>query len=562
MTVSDGGSARVTASRMGAAKRFAMSSSHLRALRRALKDARFSTLSGATSRAIRSPTGSPRWSATRGAPCRSRDGGKPPERLRKLLSRLSGSLARRLSALRAAVASAARARRRGRRTGTMRAMSAGAEDIVRAASALTSRLPWPLGVLARLAYNYRWAWLPDGPDVFRAVDPDRWRACERNPVRLLQETSAEALLRAAADGALVARAEQLERALLEDLARPAATDVVGEEHPVAFFCAEHGVHVSLPIYAGGLGALAGDILKEASDRALPFVGVGLMYRFGYFHQRVDHTGWQQETWYPTDPERSPAVLVTVGDERAPLRVSVPIGQDHVTAQVWRVLAVRRDHGADNAQGLARLLIGEIALAARIGPIHRRHFQSGGEGNGLDRAVQVALFDLAVGGIEKFRGRREAGPERKDMFVAGDGLAVDLQPAFDAVHPCATTCPPGPQLAASMRAVVWARRRSSPPAASTTKTPWPNSRVEAKDIWRSSGDQLGMMSSAGCEVSWRISPLRKSSTKMLVSLPIALPRSEEKAILVPSWLNTGSRSSKLPLVNWRWLLPSGETAQRS
>jgi starch phosphorylase len=218
----------------------------------------------------------------------------------------------------------------------MRAMTAGSEDIVRAASALTSRLPWPLGVLARLAYNYRWAWLPDGPEVFRSVDPDRWRACGRNPVRLLQETSGEALLRAAADDALVGRAEQLERALRADLARPFATDVVDAQRPVAFFCAEHGVHVSLPIYAGGLGALAGDILKEASDRALPFVAVGLMYRFGYFRQRVDHTGWQQETWVATDPERSPAVLVTVGDERAPLRVSVPIGPDLVTAQVWRV----------------------------------------------------------------------------------------------------------------------------------------------------------------------------------------------------------------------------------
>ena len=200
-------------------------------------------------------------------------------------------------------------------------MSAGAEDIVRAASALTSRLPWPLGVLARLAYNYRWAWLPDGPDVFRDVDPARWRACGRNPVRLLQETSAEALLRAAADASLVARAEQLERAMLEDLARPAATGVVDEERPVAFFCAEYGVHVSLPIYAGGLGALAGDILKEASDRALPLVAVGLMYRHGYFRQRIDHTGWQQEFWVPTDPERSPAVLVTAGDDRAPLRVT-------------------------------------------------------------------------------------------------------------------------------------------------------------------------------------------------------------------------------------------------
>jgi starch phosphorylase len=212
----------------------------------------------------------------------------------------------------------------------------GAEDIVRAASALSSRLPWPLGVLARLAYNYRWAWLPGGPDVFRDVDPERWRVCGGNPVRLLQETSAEALLRAAADAALIARAEQLELALLADLARPAATSAVAEERPVAFLCAEYGLHASLPIYAGGLGALAGDILKEASDRALPFVAVGLMYRHGYFRQRVDHSGWQQEHWVATDPERSPAVLVTTGAERAPLRVTVPVGEDDVAAQVWRV----------------------------------------------------------------------------------------------------------------------------------------------------------------------------------------------------------------------------------
>jgi len=215
-------------------------------------------------------------------------------------------------------------------------MTAGAEDIVRAASALTSRLPWPLGVLARLAYNYRWSWLPDGPDVFRDVDPERWRDCGRNPVRLLQETSAEALLRAAADASLVARAEELERAVLDDLARPARTEVVAEDRPVAFFCAEYGVHVSLPIYAGGLGALAGDIVKEASDLALPFVAVGLMYRHGYFRQRVDHTGWQQEYWVPTDPERSPAVLVTTGEDRVPLRIAVPIGDELVAAQVWRV----------------------------------------------------------------------------------------------------------------------------------------------------------------------------------------------------------------------------------
>ena len=220
-------------------------------------------------------------------------------------------------------------------------MKPGAEDIVRAASALTSRLPWPLGVLARLAYNYRWSWLPDGPDIFRDVDPDRWRACGRNPVRLLQETSAEALLRAAGDAALIARAEQLELAMIEDLARPAATRRRPPRSTRSRSSAPSSACTSsLPIYAGGLGALAGDIVKEASDRALPFVGVGLMYRHGYFRQRVDHTGWQQEFWVPTDPERSPAVLVTTGDERTPLRVRVPVGEDEVFAQVWRVDAGR------------------------------------------------------------------------------------------------------------------------------------------------------------------------------------------------------------------------------
>jgi starch phosphorylase len=215
-------------------------------------------------------------------------------------------------------------------------VTAGRDDIDRAASALASRLPWPLAVLARLAYNYRWSWLADGPDVFRAVDPGRWRACGGNPVRLLEEASAEALLRAASDASLVARAEAVERAVRDDLARPASTAAVAEDRPVAYFSAEFAVHVSLPIYSGGLGALAGDLLKEASDRALPFVGVGLMYRRGYFRQRIDATGWQQEYWVPTDPERTPAVLVTQGDERAPVRVTVPVGDQDVVAQVWRV----------------------------------------------------------------------------------------------------------------------------------------------------------------------------------------------------------------------------------
>ncbi len=95
------------------------------------------------------------------------------------------------------------------------------------------------------------------------------------------------------------------------------------------------MHVSLPIYSGGLGALAGDLLKEASDQALPLVAVGLMYRKGYFRQRIDASGWQHEYWIDTDPDRLPAALVT-GPDGDSVTITVPIGEVDVTARIWRV----------------------------------------------------------------------------------------------------------------------------------------------------------------------------------------------------------------------------------
>ena len=214
-------------------------------------------------------------------------------------------------------------------------MDAGRSDHERAVAGLARRLPEPLGGLAVLAYNYRWSWLPGGPEAFRSIDPRRWRLCGANPVRLLQEASWEALTRAAEDGAFLERVAALEEALRADLARPAAEGPTSPERPAAFFCAEFAIHASLPIYSGGLGALAGDILKQASDDALPLAGVGLMYRRGYFRQRMDATGWQQEYWVPTDPERTPAVLVT-GDDGEPLTVGVPMRDEIVHAAIWRV----------------------------------------------------------------------------------------------------------------------------------------------------------------------------------------------------------------------------------
>jgi glycogen phosphorylase len=214
-------------------------------------------------------------------------------------------------------------------------VQAGRRDMERAADALATRLPEPLGVFARLAYNYRWSWTPGGPDVFRAIDSDRWDRVAENPIRLLQETAADRLAAAAEDADLLARASALEQTIAADLARPARAGVATPERPVAYFSAEYGVHASLPIYSGGLGALAGDYLKECSDRALPMVAVGLLYRAGYFRQRIDRGGWQHEYWVDTDPERLPAALVR-GEDGEPITVTAPVRDETVTAQIWRV----------------------------------------------------------------------------------------------------------------------------------------------------------------------------------------------------------------------------------
>jgi starch phosphorylase len=210
----------------------------------------------------------------------------------------------------------------------------GRADIERAIDELAERLPGALAPLARLAYNYRWSWARGGGELFAAIDRGRFELALQNPVRLLQEAPSAALRRAAADHDLVAAAAELERRVRADLERPCSS-AVETDRPVAFLCAEYGVHVSLPIYSGGLGALAGDLLKEASDRALPMVAVGLMYRKGYFRQRIDGAGWQHEYWVDTDPQRLPAARVTNADG-SPLTIGLPIYDREVLAHVWRV----------------------------------------------------------------------------------------------------------------------------------------------------------------------------------------------------------------------------------
>ena len=199
-----------------------------------------------------------------------------------------------------------------------------------------NELPDPLTALERLAWNYWWSWAADGEGVFRDLDSEIWEECEHNPRQLLAKTSSFRLAEAATDPIYIERVQRLDENFQSYLTVPPRLqqDAITPEHPVAYFCAEFGVHTSLPLYSGGLGILAGDHLKSASDLGLPLVAVGLLYRYGYFRQRLRNDGWQEEHYGETFPNDLPIHLVK-NDDGSPLRIEVLIRERNVLAQVWR-----------------------------------------------------------------------------------------------------------------------------------------------------------------------------------------------------------------------------------
>ncbi|MFN2569641.1 MAG: alpha-glucan family phosphorylase [Candidatus Dormibacteria bacterium] len=299
----------------------------------------------------------------------------------------------------------------------------GAADVQRAAADLAGILPEELAPLAHIAYDYRWSWTPGGPELFRSIDPDRWEMSAENPVRLLNDASPGCLRAAAGNEGLVARGRALLETLTADRERPPLVGSATADRPVTFLCAEFAVHRSLPIYAGGLGVLAGDILKEASDLAIPMVAVGLLYRQGYFLQRVDSTGYQHEYWSPVDPDMIPAALVRAPGG-GPLTVSVPVRGRDVVIQVWRVDvgrvplylldAERVENSPVDRWVTSRLYVGDratrLAQYALLGVGSMRAL----EAMGMDPAV-VHLNEghAALAPLEIARRRIVAGASRDD-----------------------------------------------------------------------------------------------------------------------------------------------------
>src|SRR6476620_4501637 len=172
------------------------------------------------------------------------------------------------------------------------------EEIYRNDFELIRELPQNLEHLRHISGNYVWSWLEGGTELFRDIEPALWDKCEQNPRLLLRQLPELRLWHKSAEADYVQKLEEFRRRFDEYLSqRPSYQGKVTNEHPAAYFCAEFGIHNSLPIYSGGLGILAGDHLKSSSDLNVPLVAVGLLYRYGYFRQRIAHNGWQEEAYY-------------------------------------------------------------------------------------------------------------------------------------------------------------------------------------------------------------------------------------------------------------------------
>lgn len=194
-----------------------------------------------------------------------------------------------------------------------------------------------------LAQNLWWSWDNDSAEIFRELAPTRWRELEHNPVVLLGEMSLADLEQRAQEMVLHGRINHAYRRLQE---YRAARNTWGARHagvlwarPVAYFSAEFGIHESLPVYSGGLGVLAGDHIKSASDLGIPLVGVGLFYGEGYFHQRIDMQGWQHEAYITNEPKRLP-LEPALDHAGSPLLVHVETRHGPIHAQVWKLTVGR------------------------------------------------------------------------------------------------------------------------------------------------------------------------------------------------------------------------------
>ncbi|MEQ9501611.1 MAG: alpha-glucan family phosphorylase [Deltaproteobacteria bacterium] len=203
---------------------------------------------------------------------------------------------------------------------------------------VTPVLPKPLLPLEHLAYNLYWDWTPEIAELFARVDPVLWKETGNNPVALLGQVDQKRLEALSSDIGFLAHLGRATEMLDRYLNEPRWFQLEHLDHQavrIGYFSAEFGLASCLPIYSGGLGILAGDHLKSASDLGIPLVGIGLLYQEGYFRQYLNSDGWQMESYPPNDFYNMPMRLARK-DDGTPVRISVEFPGRLVHAQVWRI----------------------------------------------------------------------------------------------------------------------------------------------------------------------------------------------------------------------------------
>lgn len=245
--------------------------------------------------------------------------------------------------------------------------------------------------LTGLAFNLWWTWHREAAELFRDIDPSLWAQTNHNPVALLDRLTDDELTkridREGLEGRIDYVSHRLQEYLVAERTWCAGRAGILQTAPVAYFSAEFGLHESLPLYSGGLGVLAGDYLKSASDLGLPAVGVGLFYARGYFTQRLSPSGWQQEEYGVNDIATFPLRPAAAADG-SPLTVQVTCGTDTLHAVVWIAHV-----------GRARLVL--LDSSADANPPHLRNLTASLYGGDQVTRLRQEIL-LGIGGLRAMR----------------------------------------------------------------------------------------------------------------------------------------------------------------
>ena len=265
--------------------------------------------------------------------------------------------------------------------------------------------------LSQLVTNLRWSWHPETRDLFEALDPELWSTCGGDPVTVLGEVSAERLATLAGDQDFLRRLRTVADDLRDYLEAPHWYQSLGERAPasIAYFSAEFGITEVLPQYSGGLGILAGDHLKAASDLGVPLIGVGLLYRSGYFSQGLSADGWQLEHYPALDPHGLPLKLLRDADGNAVV-ISVPLPEGRTLhAHVYRAQV-----------GLVSLLLLDSDIEENADT--ERGVTDRLYGGGEDHRLRQEML-LGMGGVRALRAWCSlTGTPQPEVFHANEGHA--------------------------------------------------------------------------------------------------------------------------------------------